>query len=83
MDQVLKVIYRNGVLTPVQPLDMPENQHLEITLHLPERAMPPVNGHTLASEMLRIGRECAALPLLDGRTPEAILGYDDIGVPQS
>jgi antitoxin VapB len=33
----------------------------------------------LASEMLRLGRECAALPELDARPADAILGYDDIG----
>ena len=30
---------------------------------------------SLQDELLRIGRECAALPVLDSRTPEEILGY--------
>lgn len=29
----------------------------------------------LAEAILRIGAECAALPVLDGRTPEEIMGY--------
>ena len=83
MKQILEVIYRNGVLTPLQPLDMPENQRLQITMHWLESTTPPTNGKILADELLRIGRECAALPLLDDRSPEAILGYDAFGVPQS
>lgn len=33
----------------------------------------------LAEEMLRIGRECASAPVLDPRTPEQIIGYNDRG----
>ena len=33
----------------------------------------------LAEEMLRIGRECASAPVLDPRTPEQIIGYNDHG----
>ena len=29
----------------------------------------------------RIAEHCAALPVLDGRTPEEIVGYDDTGLP--
>lgn len=36
---------------------------------------------SLQEELLRIGRECAALPVLDHRTPEEILGYDAYGMP--
>ena len=36
---------------------------------------------SIKSEILRIGQECAALPILDSRSPEEILGYDLIGVP--
>ncbi len=36
---------------------------------------------SLAEELVRIGKECAALPVLDKRTPDAILGYDDHGLP--
>jgi len=32
--------------------------------------------HRLAEELLRIGRECAALPVLDDRPAKVILGYD-------
>lgn len=35
----------------------------------------------LADLLWRIGQECAALPVLDNRPPEDIIGYDANGVP--
>ena len=35
----------------------------------------------LQNRLLQIGQQCSALPLLDSRSPEEILGYNDIGVP--
>lgn len=35
----------------------------------------------LAHEILRIGSRCAALPDLDTRSPDEILGYDSNGAP--
>jgi antitoxin VapB len=39
-------------------------------------------GRSLAAEMLEIGRRCAALPDLDERTADEILGYDAHGLPR-
>ncbi len=39
------------------------------------------SGAGLADRLVAIGEECAALPLLDDRTPEEILGYDEHGLP--
>jgi len=36
----------------------------------------------LADELDEIARRCAALPVLDSRTPDEILGYDERGVPR-
>jgi antitoxin VapB len=36
---------------------------------------------SLANEILEIGRRCAALPDLDTRSAEEILGYDKHGLP--
>ena len=47
-------------------LDRQRAQHHEVPLH--ERIMA-------------IGRECAALPTLDVRDADAILGYDENGLP--
>jgi len=35
----------------------------------------------LADELDEIALHCARLPVLDSRTPEEILGYDDHGLP--
>jgi antitoxin VapB len=35
----------------------------------------------LRDELAAIRRRCAALPVLDGRTIEEILGYDERGLP--
>jgi antitoxin VapB len=39
-------------------------------------------GRSLAEEILEIGRRCAALPDLDTRTADEILGYDEAGLPR-
>ncbi|MEQ1885267.1 MAG: type II toxin-antitoxin system VapB family antitoxin [Bryobacteraceae bacterium] len=36
----------------------------------------------LADRLMEIGGECARLPVLDHRSPDEILGYDDLGVPR-
>jgi len=36
----------------------------------------------LAEEIMKISGRCSALPQLDDRTPEEILGYDSKGVPE-
>ena len=37
---------------------------------------------SVADELLRIGDRCAALPDLDKRTADEILGYDEVGLPR-
>jgi antitoxin VapB len=41
-----------------------------------------VRGRHLLDEIRAIRERCAALPVLDRRSPEDILGYDDSGVPR-
>ncbi|MBX3706770.1 MAG: type II toxin-antitoxin system VapB family antitoxin [Pseudomonadales bacterium] len=36
---------------------------------------------SLADELGAFARHCAALPVLDSRSPEEILSYDDRGLP--
>jgi len=38
-------------------------------------------GRSLATEILEIGMRCAALPDLDQRSTDEILGYDEAGLP--
>jgi antitoxin VapB len=35
----------------------------------------------LAAEIVRIGKECAALPILDARSSDEILSYGEDGLP--
>jgi antitoxin VapB len=37
---------------------------------------------SLVEDVMDIGRHCASLPLLDGRRPDEILGYDENGLPR-
>ncbi len=39
-------------------------------------------GPTLRRELARIRERCAALPVVDPRTPDEIIGYDDHGLPR-
>jgi antitoxin VapB len=41
---------------------------------------PRRHGRRLSEELRVIGERCAALPVLDARTPEDILGYDERGL---
>ncbi len=36
----------------------------------------------LADDLEAIARHCARLPLLDARSPDEIVGYDDFGLPR-
>ena len=46
-----------------------------------ERIRKTRNRGALAGRLLKIGRECARLPVLDKRSPEDML-YDDKGLPK-
>jgi antitoxin VapB len=37
---------------------------------------------SLVEEIMDIGRHCASLPLLDARSADEIIGYDEHGLPQ-
>ena len=39
-------------------------------------------GRRLADELDEIAERCAALPVLDPRSPDEILGYDETGLPR-
>ena len=46
-----------------------------------ERVRRERGGRSLADELCEIGRHCASLPVLDPRTPDEIVGYDENGLP--
>jgi len=39
-------------------------------------------GLPLSEELRSIGERCASLPVVDGRGPDEILGYDHRGLPR-
>jgi antitoxin VapB len=47
-----------------------------------ERLKGRKTAEDLAEEIMKISERCSALPQLDDRTPEEILGYDSKGVPE-
>ena len=55
----------------------------------PENRNGPTNGVFLESDAERslraaideIADDCSALPVIDDRSPEEILGYDEVGLP--
>jgi antitoxin VapB len=47
-----------------------------------ERVRRERSGRRLADELDDIALRCASLPVLDDRSPEEILGYDEHGVPR-
>ena len=46
-----------------------------------ERLLRKRSGRKLADELDQLALHCANLPVLDARSPEEILGYDDNGLP--
>ena len=46
------------------------------------REQQRIRGRRLSDELLAIGERCAALPVLDGRTADDVLGYDEYGLPR-
>lgn len=42
----------------------------------------PTTGKAVADKLKAISRTCSRLLVLDNRSPEEILGYNDVGLPQ-
>jgi antitoxin VapB len=47
-----------------------------------ERVKRGRQRRSLADELDAIGKQCAALPVLDSRASDEILGYDEHGLPR-
>jgi antitoxin VapB len=47
-----------------------------------QRVLRQQAGRSVAEEILEIGNRCAALPDLDARSGDEILGYDQHGLPR-
>ncbi len=46
-----------------------------------QRVRSRKSARDLAAELLEIGAHCAALPELDSRSADEIIGYDENGLP--
>ena len=46
-----------------------------------DRVRRELTARSLVAEILEIGRRCAALPDLDTRSADEIIGYDEWGLP--
>lgn len=47
-----------------------------------EREKKQRNRAGVANALMQVARRCNARPILDNRSPEAILGYDEHGLPK-
>jgi predicted DNA-binding antitoxin AbrB/MazE fold protein len=41
MEQIVEALYENGVLTPLQPLDLPDHQRVTISVRVPGEPADP------------------------------------------
>jgi hypothetical protein len=48
----------------------------------PNVSKPQQSGRTLAEDLDEIALHCSRLPVLDSRSPDEILGYDENGLPR-
>ena len=46
-----------------------------------ERLKSKNSPYSLAQELDAIAQRCASLPVVDSRSPEGIIGYDEQGLP--
>lgn len=56
---------------------------MKVIMLIPEKTetAQAISQTALKERLLTIAKRCAALPLLDHRTPDEILGYDEYGLP--
>ena len=82
----------NGVLH-IEGLDQIADQDVTVTVSLPatfvgpiefdlEQYAAPTVGSEVAASIMAISAACASLPILDERSADEILAYNDIGLPE-
>jgi antitoxin VapB len=49
---------------------------------LARQRSPKTDAQRVIERVMRVGQRIASRPVLDSRTPEEILGYNDIGLPE-
>ncbi len=82
----------NGVLH-IEGLEQIANQDVTVTVSLPsvsatstefdlEQYVAPTVGPDVAASIMAISTACSKLPVLDDRSADEILSYNDIGLPE-
>ncbi|NJM98874.1 MAG: hypothetical protein HC800_18495 [Phormidesmis sp. RL_2_1] len=82
----------NGVLH-IEGLNQIADQDVTVTVSLPatsvglaefdlEQYAAPTVGPEVAASIMAISAACASLPVLDDRSADEILAYNDIGLPE-
>ncbi|MGB3295105.1 MAG: hypothetical protein WBB01_19150 [Phormidesmis sp.] len=82
----------NGVLH-IEGLEQIANQDVTVTLSLPsasanatkfnlEQYAAPTVGPDVVASIMAISAACSSLPVLDDRSADEILAYNDIGLPE-
>lgn len=82
----------NGVLH-IEGLDQIADQDVTVTVSLPATFVSPIEfdleqyavptvGSEVAASIMAISAACASLPILDERSADEILAYNDIGLPE-
>lgn len=67
MSQVLKAIYQNGAFVPLEPLNLPEDSEVEITVRSSALVAPKINDVAQKTAVLqRIVQRMQANPLPAG-----------------
>lgn len=82
----------NGVLH-IEGLDQIANQEVTVTVSFPAPSVGPAEfdleqyaapnvGPEVAASIMAIGAACSNLPVLDARSADEILAYNDMGLPE-
>jgi antitoxin VapB len=77
-DWAAESLWASQPLPPKNPLRPPVRKAAEERL---QRVRRQESRRSLASEIVEIGRRCAALPYLVARSADEIPGYDEHGLP--
>jgi hypothetical protein len=72
-------VEKNRTLSVRLPDDVAEGP-AEVIVLVPENRQP--SSRPLVDELDAIALHCASLPVLDARTADEILGYDERGLPR-
>ena len=67
MTTTVEAVYQGGVFKPVRPVDLPENQRVQLRV---EAVRPPVSAAWLTALMRRHEEWLASRPPLPDSTPE-------------